>query len=287
MDEGSILGKALAGSGRLADGTTLLEKYPEKYSNVLSDWIALLIAEEKAKLSMKQTPKTYPIDIRLGDDDQLDWAQRWGTDRHYLHHPVDPRARPMGYLAWMGGVVVGLIMVGIPHATRCAGWWGYLDLPTQWQVVDLCRIWIRPELQAGGDWCTPDLVPGFVDRKEVFRSTLATWFISEVLQRVQRDRISLWPPVYPDQPYHIRLAISYHDPAYHRGTIYRSMGWLPMYFTLDNVLRSLLAHHEAAALGSPIPSESSGKYGWCWPLPEPDWTWQDIEIKKPRTMRLF
>jgi len=228
-----------------------------------------------------------PISVRLGDDYHLDWAQQLVTEYHYLHQPVDPRARPMVYLAWLDDIVAGLIMVGIPHATRCAGWWGYPGLPTQWQVVDLCRIWLHLEFQAGGGHCTPDLVPGFVDRKGVFRSTLATWFMGEVLNRVQRDRISLWPPVYPCQPYHIRLVISYHDPTYHRGTIYRSMGWLPMHFALDNTTRALLTHQEAAAVGVPVPSESSGKYGWCWPLPEPDWTWQDIKIKQPRTMRLF
>jgi hypothetical protein len=37
--------------------------------------------------------------------------------------------------------------------------------------------------------------------------------------------------------------------------------------------------------GQPRPGPS-GKFGWCWPLPEPGWSWDEIEILQPRTMRL-
>lgn len=215
------------------------------------------------------------IDIRLGDRKQLDWAQKWVTKHHYLHQPVDPRARPMVYLAWMGCKIVGLVMIGIPHATKCRAWWGYDGLPTQWQVVDLCRILAAPEVQSGGEFCKPEFVPGFVDRKGVFRSIFASWMMSEVLKRVQHDRVSMWPPVYLERPYHIELAISYHDPAFHKGTIYKLMGWQPMYTALDENNKAY-----------PVPGPS-GKYGWCWPLREPSWEWQDIKILQPRTMRLF
>ncbi|MCL4296249.1 MAG: hypothetical protein KJ077_10995 [Anaerolineae bacterium] len=52
--QSDIIGRAIAGNNRLADGRTLTEAYPEKYSNCLTDWVALLIAEEKAKLSLAQ-----------------------------------------------------------------------------------------------------------------------------------------------------------------------------------------------------------------------------------------
>lgn len=212
---------------------------------------------------------THELTIALGDGWDQRWAQQTVIEHHYLHQPVDPRARPMTYIIRHDDFRVGLVMLGIPHATKCNGWWGYADLPTQWQVVDLCRIYLDPDVQAGGYWCRPGVVPGFVDRKGSFRPTVATWAISEVLQRVQADRVRLWPPVFPDQPYHIRLAISYSDPRYHRGTIYRAAGALPMY----------------TFAGQPVPG-SSGKYGWCWRLDEPGWAWGELDNIKPRTMRM-
>lgn len=207
--------------------------------------------------------------VTLGNKTDLRWAQNVVTEHHYLHQPVHNQARPMVYLLSLHGEVLGLIMVGLPHATRNRGWWGYDGLPTQWQVVDLCRIWIAPDLQAGGRLARPGYVPGFTDRKGIFRPTVATWFIHRVLERVQEDRVSLWPPVYLDKPYHIRLVISYHDPARHKGTIYKMAGAEPMYTD-----------------GSTAVVGPSGKFGWCWRLPEPTWTWDQIEIAWPRTLRL-
>ncbi len=211
----------------------------------------------------------HELTLSLGDRLDLEWAQHTVKESHYLHRPVDPRARPMVYVIRHDDFRMGLVMLGIPHATRCTGWWGYPGLPTQWQTVDLSRIYLDPDVQAGGYWCEPGVVPGFHDRRGVWRSTVATWAIREVLQRVQADRVRLWPPVFLDQPYHIRLAISYSDPRYHRGTIYRQAGALPMY----------VAH------GQPVPG-SSGKFGWCWRLPEPAWQWAELQGIKSRTMRM-
>ena len=41
------------------------------------------------------------LTITLGDRHDLTWAQRVVTERHYLHQPVDPRARPMVYVLGM------------------------------------------------------------------------------------------------------------------------------------------------------------------------------------------
>lgn len=209
------------------------------------------------------------LTLKLGNKQALEWAQDTVVKYHYLHQRVDNRARPMVYLVCLEERRVGLLMVGIPHATKCKGWWGYPGLPTQWQTVDLCRVWLDPSIQAGGGFAGPDHVPGFVDRQGVFRPTVASWAIGEMLRRVQRDRVSMWPPVYPDQPYHIRLVISYHDPRFHRGTIYKVMGFEPMY---TNVTGPVIG--------------PSGKFGWCWRLAEPAWKWSDIPILQPRTMRL-
>lgn len=210
------------------------------------------------------------LTIRLGTKADLLWAQETVTQHHYLHQPASSYARPMAYIIEYGRERLGCIVAGLPHATRNRGWWGYPGLPTQWQVLDLCRIWLSPRLQLGGDLVGPDILHGFYDRRRVFRPTVASWAIKEVFGRIQQDWISLWPPVYPEQPYHIRLVISYHDPAFHKGTLYRAMGWEPMYRDED---------------GEPIPADS-GKFGWCWRLPEPDWTWDEIKISRPRTMRL-
>lgn len=212
----------------------------------------------------------HTLTLTLGDDLDLCWAQHTVTEHHYLHAPVDPRARPMCYVIRHDDFRVGLIILGIPHATRCGGWWGYPGLPTQWQVIDLCRIWIDPDLQLGGYWCRPGEVPGFTDRRGEWRPAVASWAIAEVLRCVQADRVRLWPPVFPAQPYHIELAISYHDPQYHRGTIYRESKATPMY----------------TRNGQPVPGPS-GKYGWAWRLRRPAWTWQDLADIKPRTLRLF
>jgi hypothetical protein len=209
--------------------------------------------------------------VELGTAADVAWAQSKVTHHHYLHQPVDPRARPMVYRLKLNELDMGLIMAGIPHATKCGEWWGYPGLPTQWQVLDLCRIWLDPAVQAGGLFARSGLLPGFVDRKGVFRPTVASWFIGEVLRRIQRDRVALWPPVFLDQPYHIRLVISYHDPQYHKGTIYKAAGAEPVY-----------TDGEGTAVAGP-----SGKYCWAWKLPEPDWAWQDIEILRPRTIRMF
>lgn len=214
---------------------------------------------------------THTLTITLGAAADLAWAQATVAAAHYLHAPVDPRARPMCYVIRRDDWRVGLVMLGIPHATKCGGWWGYPGLPTQWQCVDVNRIWLDPEIQRGGFWCEPGTVPGFHDRTGIWRPAVATWAIREVLARVQADRVRLWPPVYPDQPYHILLGVSYSDPRYHKGTIYRHAGALPMY---------------TDSSGAPIPGPS-GKYGWAWRLPAPTWTWQDLDRIKPRTLRLL
>lgn len=223
---------------------------------------------------------THTLTLTLGDAADLAWAQRTVTTSHYLRSPVDPRARPMCYVirdarppvTVAQGIPVGLVMLGIPHAARCRGWWGYPDTITQWQVVDMCRIYIHPYYQRGksGIYAQPGIVPGYTDRRGTFRPTVATWAIGEVLSRVQADRVRLWPPVYPSEPYHIELAISYSDPKFHRGTIYKLAGAQPMY----------------TRNGQPAPGPS-GKFGWAWKLPEPAWEWGELEGIRSRTLRMF
>lgn len=213
----------------------------------------------------------HGLTIELGDSDSLKWAQETVIEHHYLHQPVDSRARPMVYVIRFEQWRMGLVMLGIPHATKCRHWWGYPGLPTQWQVVDLNRIWLASDVQVGGGICHPGYVPGFTDRKGQWRPAVASWAISEVLRRVQVDRVRLWPPVYLEEPYHVELAISYHDPKFHRGTIYKQSNARPMY---------------TSRIGEPIPGPS-GKYGWCWPLERPRWSWHELTGIQSRTIRMF
>lgn len=215
----------------------------------------------------------HELIIRLGDRGDLEWAQQTVVQQHYLRSRVHRKARPFAYVVEHAGQRVGLVMIALPHATRCRGWWGYPGLPTQWQVVDLCRIWLSPDIQRGGQMCHAGIVPGFHDRRGNWQSAAATWAIREVMGRIQQDWVSLNPPVYPAQPYHVELVISYHDPQFHDGTIYRQSQppARPMY---------------TDASGQPAPG-SSGKFGWCWQLAAPAWSWGDIEILRPRTMRML
>ena len=50
----------------------------------------------------------------------------------------------------------------------------------------------------------------------------------------------------------------------------KAMGALPMY---------------TDSQGQPV-AGSSGKYGWCWQLEEPLWTWDGLTEIRPRTLRM-
>lgn len=217
------------------------------------------------------------LTIGLANKEEEAWARETAVLGHYLHSLPSSRCQPMTYAVRFGDEEdgyadepLGFVMAGLPHSTKNKGWWGYQGLPTQYQVADLNRIWLSPRIQKGGDLCTPDNVPGFIGWRGRWWPAAGSWLIAEILGRIQRDRIAMKPPVYLDKPYHVRLVISYSDPAHHKGTIYKVAGATPMYTDKE---------------GNPLPN-ASGKFGWCWRLPEPAWTWQELEILRPRTMRL-
>jgi hypothetical protein len=207
--------------------------------------------------------------VKPDDYRDRDWVIEMVEEKHYLRTWPHPKARPMSYIVKYEGLRLGLAVVTCPHATKCRGWWGYEDLPTKWQVVDVSRIWLHPNIQKGGVFCKPEIVPGFMDRKNTWRPAAASWLVSSLLARVQKDRIKIWPPVYPNQPYHILLAISYHDPNYHNGTIYKQSRALPV-------------HTDKG--GNPTPGKT-GKYCWAWQLEKPNWSWNEIKLIRPRQLR--
>ena len=56
--------------------------------------------------------------------------------------------------------------------------------------------------------------------------------------------------------------------------------------TLDDSLAMTADSINTDRTGAPIPGPS-GKYGWAWRLPAPQWSWQDLTDISPRNMRLF
>lgn len=177
------------------------------------------------------------IHLRIADRQGFTWSQHQVTEHHYLHAPVDARCSPLAYLVEIDGVdfPVGCLIVGRPESTRCydgALTYGSLrDKLTgrcrysRWEVLNLARVWLSPRVQRGGDLFERGYVPLFVDRRNVARSTLASDAIRLLLDRVSFDYLRARPPVYPDEPYAIRVLLSYCDTSKHKGTIYQASGF--------------------------------------------------------------
>lgn len=181
------------------------------------------------------------ITLRLGNTTDLAWAQAHVTAHHYLHTPVDVRCSPIAYIvSWHqdGGLsqAVGCLIVGRPESTRCYD--GGLTYGSQadvaagraqynrWEVLNLARVWLSPIVQPGGALHGPAYgLPGYTDRRGVWRSTLASWAIDQALARVGFDYLQARPPVDCSYPYQIRALLSYCDRRLHRGTIYRAAGF--------------------------------------------------------------
>lgn len=187
-----------------------------------------------------------PLSLDAQDAAGLAWCQRMVTEHHYLHAPVDPRCRPLAYIvhhqaSWgaaaaAGPRAIGILIFGRPEATRC--YQGGLTYGSQadvaagraqfdrWEVLNLARVWFHPRFQAGGLYCSADDgLPGYTDRRGVWRSTLASTAISWALARINADYLTARPPVFVEEPYAIRAVLSYCDTRQHRGTIYRAAGF--------------------------------------------------------------
>lgn len=168
----------------------------------------------------------------------LHWAQRQVASHHYLRAPVDPRCAPMAYLVVLTTDeprTIGCLIFGRPEATRCYD--GGLTYGSQadvqggraeydrWEVLNLARVWLSPSVQLGGWRYGPGLLPGYVDRRGRWRSTLASTVIRQALDWVGYDYLRARPPVDCAYPYQIRAVLSYCDTRRHRGTIYRAAGF--------------------------------------------------------------
>lgn len=136
------------------------------------------------------------------------------TEHHYMHRPIHAKSVPFGWAVRINGEEtrpdgrpVGFIIFATIHYTKLGGEFGYPGLPTKWQVLSLARLWLHPDYQRGGQLCTPDNLPGFVDRTGEFRSTLATHVIDMALDVVQSRWLEVHPPRFLDQPYHILIEV--------------------------------------------------------------------------------
>ena len=179
------------------------------------------------------------IRLHLADSRGLDWAQEVVNKHHYLHAPVDPRCSPLAYLVELEHgpeVAIGCLIFGRPEATRCydgALTYGSLDdvrsgraQYDRWEILNLARVWLNPCVQRPGwGYYHPAYLPGYIDRRGVFRSTLASTVIGLALATVAYDYLLARPPCFVEEPYDIRAVLSYCDTSLHKGTIYRAAGF--------------------------------------------------------------
>lgn len=187
---------------------------------------------------------SYPR-ILIADSAGAAWAQQQVKAHHYLHARVDSRCSPLVYLVSVERRYVGCLIFGRPESTRCYDgtltYGSVEDVQTgraefsRWELLNLARVWFDPKVQHGGAWHDPTLLPGFVDRHDVWRSTLASWAIGRACRDIVLDYLLTRPPCFLDEPYQIRRVISYCDTRLHRGTIYRAAGFACVRTNADGI----------------------------------------------------
>ncbi len=145
---------------------------------------------------------------------------------HYLHRWPDPRSLPFAYRLIVDGRQYaddgrphGVVVFKKLQHQRQRGLFGYPDLPTAWQILDMARVWVHPDWQgvgaSGHSFC------------------MFTRMVSRALRRVQRDWLDHHPPRFLDLPYHIELVISYCEMAHHEGVGYRAASFEKIGVTSD------------------------------------------------------
>lgn len=185
------------------------------------------------------------ITLHVADERALARAQATVTRYHYLHTPVDSRCSPLAYeIELDNGAFAGYLVFGRPEATRCYdGKLTYGSLKDveagraaydRWSILNLARVWLHPSVQRGGtfpdlrgtgEFYSPEYLPGYTDRRGVWRSTLASEVIRMALARIGYDYLRAHPPCFPDEPYELQVVLSYCNTRLHRGTIYRAAGF--------------------------------------------------------------
>lgn len=180
-------------------------------------------------IEQKEGDGTTRLSLVLADAAGLRWSQAQVTQHHYLHTPVDVRCRPLAYLVMLFEQPMGCLIFGRPEATKVTGWYGSVEdvqaglcAYTRWQILNLARVYLDTRIQRGGEFADSHILPGFYDRRRIWRSTAASYVIDLALERIAFEYLYHRPPVWMDQPYELAHIISYCDTRFHKGTIYRS-----------------------------------------------------------------
>ena len=166
------------------------------------------------------------ITIQRATGDLLDAVRRHCEHYHYLRRWPDARSLPFGYGLQIDGRTIaddgrlfGLVVFKKPQHHQQRGLFGYTGLPTDWQVLDLARVWVHPCLQ----------------RKENGHSLCVfSQMVGKAIRRVQWDWLEHHPPRFPDSLYHIEVIISYCDRDHHDGKAYRASGFTWNGFSQDH-----------------------------------------------------
>jgi hypothetical protein len=176
-----------------------------------------------------------PFTLMPATDEGRHWAIDKLIEGHYLHTAPDPRTRPFCYVVVQKSKRLGCLWFGRPESAKCyRGGLTYGSLADvkkkkaaydRWEVLNLSRVWLSPDVQPGGALYGPEHLPGFVDRKGGFRSTLASLLIQEALGMIGFDYLMRHPPCFVKQPYAIRVVLSYCNVHLHRGVIYPAAGF--------------------------------------------------------------
>jgi len=176
-----------------------------------------------------------------------DWLNQMAVRYHYMHRPVHPRAVPFGWRVVFDGhdtqpdgAPCGFIIFCSIHFVRLTGVFGFPGLPTKWQVLSLARLWLHDDLPRNSE----------------------TVVISKAMRLVQRRWLEVHPPRFPDQPYHVRLVISYADTRYHQGVIYKAAN-----FQEAGRTKSQKRHHNSRGPGM----GEAELIRFVYHLPQPRW----------------
>jgi hypothetical protein len=174
------------------------------------------------------------------DKPLITWAQSTVTQHHYLQTPVDARCSVQGYRVRLvsgsgsdhADRTAGLLLFGRPEATKCYPWYGSVEDTikgraevTRWQVLNLARVWFEPKFQPGGICYSHEYLPGFVDRKGQFRSTLVSSALALAFERIGFDYLIARPSCFLEEPYQLDYLLSYCHSNRHKGTIYQTAGF--------------------------------------------------------------
>lgn len=192
------------------------------------------------------------VELELATVAEIKQMQATVIESHYLHRPVDSRCSVEAYNVVLSVEMpsfiykkpIGMLMFGRPEATRCGSWYGSVEdvqagkcEVTRWQVLNLARVWLSPDVQPGGHLHNSGLLPGYTDRRGEWRSTLASTAIKLAAQRIGYDYLLRRPPCFLDEPYQINYLMSYCDRKVHRGVIYQAAGF-ELYRTNSNQIET-------------------------------------------------